>query len=334
MHSVGPADSASARIVTACRFSAIRSSRPDITPATLSSGPGNGPLMVTGGPSWLDTREYPFAPHYFDVPAGRLHYVDEGSGAPIVFVHGNPSWSFEFRNLIKSLSPTFRCIAPDHLGFGLSDKPRDFSYLPSAHAENLERFLESLDLEDATLMVYDWGGPIGLSYAVNHPERIRNLVISNTWMWSVNHVLRFLLFSTVVGGPIGRYRIRRSNYFVRKVMPSAFGDPRRLTPAVHEQFLKALATPEDRKGCATFPRQILRSSSWLAGLWERRDRLAGKRVLLVWGMKDVGFGKKELGRWMDLFPDATVVRFSDGGHYLAEEKPGEVTSAIRAFLAG
>jgi len=137
----------------------------------------------------------------------------------------------------------------------------------------------------------------------------------------------------MVGGPIGRYRIRKSNYFVRKVMPSAFGDPRRLDPKIHEQFLNALATPEDRKGCSVFPRQILGSSEWLKSLWNRRSQLAGKRVLLVWGMKDVGFGKKELARWVALFPGATIVKFPDGGHYLAEEKPSEVTAAIRSLLA-
>jgi haloalkane dehalogenase len=287
--------------------------------------------MEATQPAWVDTRAYPFRPRYFALPAGRMHYVDEGTGAPIVFVHGNPSWSFEFRSLIRAFSATHRCIAMDHLGFGLSDKPADFSYLPAAQAENLERFLESLDLKDATLMVYDWGGPLGLSYALKHPDRIRNLVISNTWMWSVNRVLRFILFSSFVGGPIGRYRIRRSNYFVRSVMPSAFGDPRKLTPEAHAQYLQAMPTPADRKGCATFPRQILGSSKWLAGLWEQRPRLADKRVLLLWGMKDVGFGKKELGRWVGLFPRATVVRFAAAGHYLSEEIPGELVGPIRAL---
>jgi len=181
-------------------------------------------------------------------------------------------------------------------------------------------------------MVYDWGGPIGLSYALGHPDRIRNLVISNTWMWSVNHVLRFILFSSFVGGPIGRYRIRKSNYFVEKVMPSAFGDPGKLSRAIHAQYRHALANPADRKGCSVFPRQILRSSKWLAGLWDRRNGLAGKRVLLAWGMKDVGFGKKELGRWIGLFPNATVVRYPEGGHYLAEELPNELIGAMRTFL--
>jgi haloalkane dehalogenase len=288
--------------------------------------------MDGGAPAWLDVKAYPFDPHFFDVGPGRMHYVDEGTGSPIVFVHGNPSWSFEFRHLIQSFRGSHRCIAMDHLGFGLSDKPTQFSYLPSEHAKNLDRLLESLDLNQVTLVVYDWGGPIGLSYALNHPDRIQNLVISNTWMWSVNHVLRFILFSSVVGGPIGRYRIRRSNYFVRKVMPSAFGDPKRMTPEVHAQYLNALPTPADRKGCSVFPHQILGSSEWLAGLWDRRSRLEGKRALLAWGMKDVGFGKKELARWASLFPRATIVRYPDGGHYLAEEKSSELANAIRSFV--
>jgi haloalkane dehalogenase len=288
--------------------------------------------MDRGHPAWLDRAAYPFEPHFFNVGPGEMHYVDEGSGSPIVFVHGNPSWSFEFRNLIRAFSANHRCIAMDHLGFGLSDKPAEFGYLPSEHARNLDRLLESLDLKDATLVVYDWGGPIGLSYALDHPDRIRNLVISNTWMWSVNHVLRFILFSSVVGGPIGRYRIRRSNYFVRSVMPSAFGDPKRLTPEAHAQYLAALPTPSDRKGCSEFPRQILASSDWLAGLWSRRSRLTDKRVLLAWGMKDVGFGKKELARWSDLFPRATTARYPQAGHYLAEEMPDELVHAIRPLV--
>jgi haloalkane dehalogenase len=286
------------------------------------------------GTDWLDRREYPFASRYFGATAGRLHYVDEGTGPPIVFVHGNPAWSFEFRHQIRALSASHRCLAADHLGFGLSDKPYSFSYLPEAHAENLARWLESLDLHDLTLVVQDWGGPIGLAYAIAHPERVRNLVISNTWMWSVSRDPRFRLFSAIMGGPIGRYRIRRSNYFVREVMRGAFGDPRQLTPAVHEQYLRPLAAPEDRKGSWVFPKQIIGSSEWLGGLWSRRDRLAGHSALFAWGTKDFGFGEKELGRWRGVFPDATVVRYPGVGHWLAEERPAEFTAAIRDFLGG
>jgi haloalkane dehalogenase len=143
------------------------------------------PVMKRAGnsvPDWLNRNDYPFTSRYFDAPAGRMHYLDEGSGDPILFVHGNPVWSFVYRHLIKSLCGSYRCIAPDHLGFGLSDKPAHWSYLPEEHAKNLELLLESLNLERITLVINDWGGPIGISYAIRHPERVRNLVITNSWL--------------------------------------------------------------------------------------------------------------------------------------------------------
>src|ERR1022692_4366977 len=136
-------------------------------------------------PLWLDRAEYPFSSHYFQLPMGRMHYVDEGHGDPIVMLHGNPGWSFEFRNIIKELSKTHRCIAPDHIGFGLSDKPVNWDYLPINQAANFEKLMDSLDLKNITMIVKDWGGPIGLSYAIKHPEKIKKLVILNTWLWSV-----------------------------------------------------------------------------------------------------------------------------------------------------
>jgi haloalkane dehalogenase len=186
--------------------------------------------MTTQLPPWLDRTEYPFALHTFQVPAGRLNYVDEGQGPPLVFVHGNPSWSFEFRHVIKQLSATRRCIAVDHLGFGLSDKPADFSYLPVDQAKNFSLFMESLDLHDVTLVVGDWGGPIGLSYALEHPERIRSLVITNTWLWSVKSDWYYQGFSGFMGGPIGRHLIRTRNFFADQVVKACFPDKRALTP--------------------------------------------------------------------------------------------------------
>lgn len=110
---------------------------------------------------WIDRQEYPFASHYLEVSSGRLHFVDEGSGPAAVMVHGNPTWSYLYRRLIKQLRPEYRCIAMDHIGFGLSDKPREWSYLPSDHAANLTALVDGLGLKDITLVVQDWGGPIG-----------------------------------------------------------------------------------------------------------------------------------------------------------------------------
>ena len=286
---------------------------------------------LEGGADWLDRREYPFASRYFVTPVGRLHYVDEGSGRPIVFLHGNPVWSFMYRNQIKALSVDHRCIAPDHIGFGLSDKPREWAYLPSQHAANLEALLEPMDLHDLTLVITDWGGPIGIAYALRHPERVRAVVVSNTWMWSVSSQLKFRLFSGFVGGPIGRYRIRTRNSFANSGLRGAFGDPGRLSPAVHQQYLRPFEVPDERKGSWVFPKQIIASSPWLADLWIHRAALQGKKFLFLWGMKDPGFGRKELERWTRQYPSGRVVQYADGGHFLAEEKSAEFTSELADF---
>jgi len=284
-------------------------------------------------PGWLDEREYPFASHYYSTTAGRMHFVDEGRGRPVVFVHGNPAWSFMFRNQIKALAGSHRCIAPDHIGFGLSEKPFDWSYLPAAHAANLEALLESLDLQDITLVLGDWGGPIGISYALRHPQRIRDLMVSNTWMWSVRSQLKFRLFSGYMGGPIGRYLIRTRNSFAKSGFKGAFGDPRRLKAEIHQQYIRPFDNPRDRKGSWVFPRQIVAASEWLNDLWEKRAVLQSKRFLFVWGMKDVGFGEKELQRWIGQYPGGRVVRYADGGHFLAEELPAQFTSELATLAA-
>ncbi len=285
-------------------------------------------------PPWLDRQAYPFESRFFRTPAGSMHYIDEGSGDPVVFVHGNPVWSFVYRNVITRLLPDFRCIAPDHLGFGLSDKPADWSFLPEGHARNFEQLLESLDLKRITLVVNDWGGPIGLSYALRHPERVENLVISNTWLWPVDSDWYYQAFSGFMGGPIGQMLTREFNFFVRSFMFVVFGDKAKLTPEIHEQYIQPFGNRDERKGMWVFPKQIIDSSAWLASLWSNIGLLRNKNVLLAWGMKDIAFRENELNIWNRAFPGATVVRFADAGHYVAEEKPLELAEAIRRLASG
>jgi len=283
-------------------------------------------------PPWLDRQEYPFASHWFTTPVGAMHYVDEGTGDPLVFVHGNPAWSFEFRNVIKEFSKTNRCIAPDLIGFGLSDKPAGWSYLPKEQAKNLDLFLESLDLISITLVVGDWGGPIGLSYALNHPEKIKNIVITNTWLWSVRSDWYYQAFSRFVGGPIGRWLIRNHNFFAGTIVRALFADKSRLTPKIHAHYLMPLAKPDERKGSWVFPAEIIDSSDWLQSLWDNHDLLRSKKILIAWGMKDIGFRENELKTWMQAFPDAKVVRFEDAGHFVVEEKPAELIGEMKTLL--
>jgi haloalkane dehalogenase len=282
-------------------------------------------------PNWINPEEYPFTPKEFDLPMGTLRYVDEGQGLPIVMVPGNPSWSFEYRALLKHFSETRRVIAPDHIGFGLSAKPVEWDYLPEQHAKNLESLLDYLDLYNITLVVGDWGGPLGLSYAIKHPERIKNIVITNTWMWSVKSDLYYRGFSGFVGGPIGRWMIRRYNFFAGSLLKSIYGDKSKLTPEIHRHYLKPLEKVEERKGNMVFPKQIIGSSDWLAELWSQRDVLQGKLKAIVWGMKDIAFREKELRHWTKYFPAAEEVRLLGAGHLVADEEPEALIDVIEAL---
>lgn len=280
-------------------------------------------------PAWLDENEYPFEDHYFKTPHGDMHYVDEGSGDPIVFVPGNPSWSFEAREMIKSLSGEYRCIGVDHIGFGLSDKPFEFSYLPQEHAKNFDALFESLDLKNITMIVGDWGGPIGLSYAIRHPERIKSIVVTNTWLWSVKDDWYYVAYSSFMGGPIGRWLIRNHNFFAQNVVSAAFGDKSKLTPQIHAHYLNQFPNPEDRKGNWVFPAQVVGAAAWLETLWNQREVLKDKVKVLAWGGKDIAFREKELQTWIKAFPNAKVMRFPKSGHFIPEENPTELAGEIR-----
>jgi pimeloyl-ACP methyl ester carboxylesterase len=136
-----------------------------------------------GRPSWLPEGLFPFADHYADIDGARVHYVDEGSGPPLLLLHGNPTWSFLYRDIISGLQDRFRCIAPDYPGFGLSDAPPGYGYTPAEHAKVIEALLLRLDLTEVTLMVQDRGGPIGFAVAARQPHRFAAFVIGNTWAW-------------------------------------------------------------------------------------------------------------------------------------------------------
>ena len=172
------------------------------------------------GASWINREEYPFQSHFLELEMGRMHYIDEGQGRPIVMVHGTPTWSFLYRHLVKGLSQGYRCVAMDHIGFGLSDKPGDWSYLPQDHAQNVGSLIETLGLEDITLVVHDFGGPIGLPYAINNPEKVANLILFNTFMWATRGELRFQLGGRFVGSLVGRFLYKYFSFSTNVMMKS------------------------------------------------------------------------------------------------------------------
>ena len=284
-------------------------------------------------PAWVSDAMYPFESRFFDTPDGhRMHYVDEGEGLPIVFVHGNPAWSFEFRHLVAGLRDEFRCIAPDHIGFGLSSRSdRREDHHPIAHAERLAALLDHLDVRDATLFLTDWGGPIGLDFARRHPEPVARLVIANTWCWPVSDDRHFRMFSFMMRSPVGQFLIKRFNVFVTQVMPRAVGDKAVLTPEVMRHYRNAQPRGE-RAACAALPGHIIGASGWLDSIWGDRATFADKPALLLWGLRDIAFRRQELEQWQSALTDIEVHEFEDCGHFLAEEAPDRILPLLREFM--
>ena len=277
---------------------------------------------------------FPFESRFSATPRGHaMHYVDEGAGEPIVFVHGNPAWSFEFRHLIGGLRSEFRCVAPDHVGFGLSSRSdRREDHHPAAHAEAFAALLDELELQDVTLFLTDWGGPIGLDFARRNPDRVKRLVIANTWCWPVNRDPHFWFFSRMMASPLGQYLIKRRNFFVNGVMPRAVGNRGALSTAVMEHYRRAQPSPAERAANAALPGHIVGATRWLREIWDDRSAVCGKPALVLWGAKDIAFRTKELDRWRAELAEVEVHEFADCGHFLAEEAPERVVALLREFV--
>lgn len=286
-------------------------------------------------PSWLDRAAWPYAPHVCDLGGARLHYVDEGTGPPVVLVHGTPTWSFEWRHVIAGLRAEARLIAPDHLGFGLSDRPAEAGYRPEDHAARFRAFMDAVCPQGPlTLVVHDFGGPIALDWALDHPERLAHLVVVNSWMWAFDDDPSMTRKARFAGSAIGRWMYRRLNASQRIIMPSAYGDRRRLTPAIHRQYLALFPDADSRERVLfALAQSLLGSRAFFDGLWQRRARLAGVDVHLVWGTRDSAFPPAMLARWEQAVPHACVTRIDDAGHWPHEEAPEAVMQALRAALA-
>ncbi len=287
--------------------------------------------MTHNIPTWLDRDLYPFAPHTFETEYGKMRYVDEGNGPPIVLVHGTPTWSFLWRGLIRTLAKTHRVVAPDHLGFGLSDKPPGAPYRPEDQATRLEALIKHLGLRDIVLVVHDFGGPIGLSYATEHSANVRALVLYNTWLWSQADDPAAVRASRLLGGSLGRFLYTRFNLSPRVLLPTLFADRLKLTRAVHRHYLCPFPNARSRYAPAVLAHELIGSSMWFDNLWNRRAVLADKPALLVWGEKDRAFGLQDLQRWQEALPRAETALYPEAGHFVQEEVPSSA-ARVASFV--
>ncbi len=283
-------------------------------------------------PSWLD--EYPFKSHYLEADGYRYHFLDEGEGDPVLMVHGNPTWSFYWRRLVLALSPRQRAIAVDHLGCGLSDKPLDYPYRLEDHVANLAGLVQELDLQNITLVVHDWGGPIGLSAALQLQERIGRLVILNTGAFPPPSIpLRIRCCRIPL---LGNFMVRRLNLFARMALKMAT-HRKQLSKPARDGLLSPYDSYANRIAIARFIEQIPSSPghpNWqlLCSLEKQLQGLSNIPTRIIWGMKDWCFTPDCLDHLMEIFPHADVTRLEDVGHYVMEENPDRVIQLVSEFL--
>jgi len=284
---------------------------------------------------------YPFSSHYLETRGLRLHYLDEGpqDAPPVLMLHGNPTWSFYYRNLVLALREHYRCIVPDHIGCGLSDKPTDSDYDYRLHSriEDLDALLSHLGLrQPLTLVVHDWGGMIGFAWATRNPQRIARTVILNTAAFPLPAEKKMPpALSLVRDTALGAFLVRRFNAFSAIAARVAFKKP--VSREVRQAYTLPYDSPANRIATLRFVQDIpLRDSDpgfdILLNTAEHLHLLADKPCLIAWGEKDFVFDTPFLNTWLRYYPEATVHRYPECGHYVLEDGGPALIDTIVDFI--
>lgn len=279
--------------------------------------------------------QYPFSPQKVIVAGGySLSYIDEGKGRPVVMLHGNPSWSYLYRRMITGLGGSCRCIVPDHLGCGYSDKPQNYPYQLRNHIDNLETLLSKLHIDRCTLIMHDWGGAIGMGWAVSNPDRVDKLVVMNTAAFRSDRIpLRIAVCRWPLIGPL---LVRGLNAFARAAIYMAVSG--RMNPEVAAGFLEPYDSWANRVAILRFVQDIPLHEghpSWndLLTVEQGLGQLAEKQMLICWGGKDFCFTRHFFEEWQHRFPGADSRYFADAGHYLLEDAFAEIFPLVRQFIS-
>jgi len=283
---------------------------------------------------------YPFESRFLALRGMRLHYLDQGAGEPVLMVHGNPTWSFYFRSLVRTLSARYRTIVPDHFGCGLSDVPSEDSYDYRLHSrvEDLEALIDALQLErKLTLILHDWGGMIGMAFALRHSEKIGRIVLTNTSAfpppgnkpipWRLKLIRNFPFWAAPA--------VLRFNLFARAALFMA--PAKRLSPKVRACLIAPYNSPRNRLATLKFVQDIPLSPSdsshaLVRAVDKNLHQLSEIPMMICWAMKDFVFDADYLAEWRLRFPKARVHVFPKAGHYLLEDEPEAVGSHVMDFL--
>lgn len=283
---------------------------------------------------------YPFESNYIDLNGLKYHFLDQGKGDPVVMIHGNPTWSFYFRELVKGLSPKFRTIVPDHIGCGLSDKPdiKRYDYSLKSRVDDLESLINHLGLnEKITLVIHDWGGMIGMAYALRHPERIHRIAVMNTaaFLMPKGKKLPFSLWIVRNVKPFATLTVLGMNLFAYGALFTA--SYKGLKKDVKSGLIAPYNCWSNRIATLKFVQDIPLSEkdpsySLVKYVDENLYKLSHIPMIICWGKHDFVFDAAYLLEWRQRFPNAEIHAFSDAGHYVLEDVPDEIVILVKDFL--
>jgi len=287
----------------------------------------------------MRTELYPFTSRWFQQGSLKQHYLDEGQGKPVVMVHGNPSWSFYYRELVRDLRSDHRAIAVDHIGCGYSDKPGDdeYEYSLQRRVDDLGRLIESLELDQKiTLVVHDWGGMIGMGWAVDHPEMIERLVILNTAAFHLPPTKKMpWQLSLGRDSKLGALLVRGFNAFSYGATYLAVKKP--MTAEIRAAYTEPYDSWDHRIATLRFVQDIpLRSGDrgydLISRTAEKLKVFTDTPTLIAWGLKDFVFDHKFLDEWKNYLPKAEIHEYPDAGHYVLEDEKDRIVPLVRAFI--
>lgn len=281
--------------------------------------------------------QYPFSSNYFSVDSNRIHYLDEGKGPCVVLVHGNPTWSYYYRRLVKVLSESHRVIAIDHMGCGMSDKPQTYQYTLENHILNLQKLLNHLQISSYSLVVHDWGGAIGFGAVAKNPEQLERAVVLNTAAFRSQRIpFRIRICKIPV---LGEFIVRAFNGFA---WPATFmAVSKKLKKEIKKGYLRPYNSWENRIATHRFVQDIPLTEDHVSyqtlkeveeGLEDFQAR--GLPVLIGWGGEDFCFNDHFFNEWKERFPKALSYYYKDAGHYILEDKWNEICPVIVKFLQG
>jgi pimeloyl-ACP methyl ester carboxylesterase len=280
---------------------------------------------------------FPFEPHFKTINGFRMHYVDEGEGEPIVCLHGEPTWGYLYRNFIPPLTETNRVIVPDHMGFGKSDVPEDKPYTLAQHIDNLTKLLLELDLKDITLVGQDWGGPIMFGFAVNHPERVKRMVIMNTWVGVAPEGTRTWVSNMEERGTYDGFfeNIRETLHILLE--RGGVGKDTKVTDIMIRAYTAPFPDAASTIGVKAFPRDIPvgknhPSADTMQRIVDKLDILKDKPKIIIWGLQDPVFPKATVGLWLSVFPGTEVYELPEASHFLQEDAAEKIVKIIQEFI--